>query len=58
MVAFAVGGTLLIVLTLRFGVIGTAIASAITSGTYLALMVLTIRTLPQTPPNAPISHGI
>ena len=46
LIAFAIGGTLLVALTLSFGITGTAIAYIIGSGTYLALMARTVRALP------------
>lgn len=57
-VAFGVGATLLVVLTFRFGITGTAIASMIGSGTYLTLMIRAVRALPAQPLTASTDYGL
>lgn len=50
LMAFLIGGSLLVALTLGLGIVGTAIANVVTAGIYLTLMVRTVRRLPQQSP--------
>lgn len=57
-IAFVIGATLLVALTLVWGITGTAIANGIASATYLTLMARSVRALPPAaPPIAPLDES-